>query len=96
VVILDGSAISRDLLNSVLTNGGHHVVGDSNTSPAALATMIKLRPQIVCVDTGQADADGMAILDTIRSELPNRSLKKTSIPSGFIDNQSKLIPRNPA
>src|SRR5437899_6018706 len=66
LVILDGSAISRDLLNSVLTNGGHHVVGDSNTSPAALAKMIKLRPQIVCVDIGQADADGMAILDTIR------------------------------
>ncbi|NMM26106.1 MAG: response regulator [Glaciimonas sp.] len=70
VVVLDGNSISRDLLNTVLTNGGHHVVGDGNTSPAGLAKMIKLRPQIVCVDIGEADSDGLTLLETIRSELP--------------------------
>lgn len=70
VVILDGNSISRDLLNTVLTNGGHHVVGDSNTSPAGLAKIIKLRPQVVCIDIGEANSDGLALLDSIRSELP--------------------------
>lgn len=70
VVILDGNAISRDLLNTVLTNGGHRVVGDSNTSPAGLAKMIKLQPQIVCIDIGEASGDGLTLLETIRSELP--------------------------
>ena len=68
VVIIDANAIARNLLHTVLTNGGHHVVGDSNTSAAGLAKMVILRPQIVCIDTGQAD--GMALLESIRSELP--------------------------
>lgn len=70
VVILDGNAISRDLLNTVLTNGGHDVVGDSNISAAGLARMIKLRPQIVCIDIGEANSDGLTLLETVRSELP--------------------------
>jgi two-component system, chemotaxis family, chemotaxis protein CheY len=68
VVILDGSAISRNLLNTVLTNGGHEVIGDTNTSPASVARMITLRPQIVCVDAG--DGNAMELLDTIRGQLP--------------------------
>ncbi|MGV8893530.1 MAG: ANTAR domain-containing response regulator [Burkholderiaceae bacterium] len=70
VVILGDNAASRDLLNTVLTNGGHHVVGDSNTSPAGRAKMIKLRPQVVCIDIGQAYNDGLMLLDSIRTELP--------------------------
>lgn len=70
VVIIDGNAIARKLLQTVLTNGGHHVVGDSNTSAAGLAKMVLLRPQIVCIDTGQADGAGMALLESVRSELP--------------------------
>ena len=35
-VILDGNAIARNLLTSVLTSGGHEVVGDSNIAPASL------------------------------------------------------------
>lgn len=69
VVIIDGNAISRGLLNSVLTSGGHHVVGDSNTSPAGLARMIILQPQLICVDIGHAE-DSMAILETLREALP--------------------------
>lgn len=70
VVILDGNAISRNLLNTVLTNGGHEVVGDTNTSPAGLARMITLRPQIICVDAGQDEGSAMELLDTIRGQLP--------------------------
>lgn len=70
VVIIDGNAIERNLLQTILTNGRHHVVGDSNTSTAGLAKMVSLRPQIVCIDTGKADGDGMALLASVRSELP--------------------------
>src|ERR1700677_4803701 len=73
VVIIDGSAISRGLLNSVLTDGGHEVIGDSNTSQDSLARMINLQPQLVCVDVGH-EGDGMAILDTLREGLPRAIL----------------------
>lgn len=70
VVVIDGNAISRDLLKTVLLNGGYHVIGDANASSAGLASMIKLRPQMVCIDIGQGDEDGMARLDTLRNALP--------------------------
>lgn len=70
VVVIDSNAISRNLLGTILTNGGHDVVGDANTSSAGIARMIKLCPQIVCIDVGTADADGMAMIDTVRGALP--------------------------
>jgi len=69
VVIIDGSAIARGLLNTVLTDGGHEVIGDANTSAASLARLIKLQPNVVCVDIGQED-DRLGILDTLRDGLP--------------------------
>jgi DNA-binding NtrC family response regulator len=32
--------------------------------------MTKLQPQMVCIDIGQADEEGMAKLDTLRAALP--------------------------
>lgn len=69
-VILDNQAVARNLLASVLTNGGHEVVGDGNTASASIARIVKLRPQIVCVDIGEPDTDGIATLDRLRDELP--------------------------
>lgn len=70
VVVIDGNAISRNLLTSVLVNGGFNVVGDSNTSPAGLAAMTKLQPQLVCIDLGGADEEAFDKLNTIRTGLP--------------------------
>ncbi|KIF83267.1 ANTAR domain-containing response regulator [Noviherbaspirillum autotrophicum] len=74
VVVIDGNAISRNLLTSVLLNGGFDVVGDSNPSPAGIAGMIKLKPQIVCIDIGAADDEGLARIDTLRHALPKTLL----------------------
>ena len=82
VVIIDGNAISRGLLGSVLSGGGHDVIGDSNTSPAGLARMIKLQPQLICVDIGQ-EGDGMEILDVLRTGLPKAII---FLVSGKIDS----------
>ena len=70
VVVIDSNAISRNLLTSVLVNGGFDVVGDSNISPAGLAAMIKLQPQLVCIDLGGADEEAFERLATIRTGLP--------------------------
>lgn len=70
VVIIDGNAISRNLLGTILTNGGHEVVGDSNTSSAGIAKVLKLRPQIVCIDIGHVEDGGLELLGTIREVLP--------------------------
>ncbi|MFZ6720136.1 ANTAR domain-containing response regulator [Undibacterium sp. Ji49W] len=73
-VILDANAVARNLLASVLVNGGHEVVGDANLSPASLARIIKLKPQVICVDVGEADTEGLALLDKLRADLPKTLL----------------------
>lgn len=70
IVIIDGNAISRNLLTSVLTTGGYEVIGDTNTSSAGIASMSKLQPQIVCVDTGDAENNGMDMLESLRGMFP--------------------------
>jgi two-component system chemotaxis response regulator CheY len=70
VIILDNQAVARDLLTSVLNNGGHEVVGGSNTNLTNLARLVKLQPQIVCVDIGETNGDGLELLDTLRKNLP--------------------------
>lgn len=70
VVVIDATAISRNLLTSVLVNGGFDVIGDANTSSAGLAAMIKLQPQIVCVDIGSGDEEGFSKLAVLREGLP--------------------------
>ena len=69
VVVIDGNAISRNLLTSVLIDGGFDVVGDFNAGSAGLAAMIKLQPQLICIDLGGTD-EAFEKLETIHSGLP--------------------------
>jgi two-component system, chemotaxis family, chemotaxis protein CheY len=82
VVVIDANSISRNLLTSVLADGGYNVVGDANTSTAGLASIIKMQPQMVCIDIGQGDAEGLEKLDAIRTGLPKALL---FLVSGAID-----------
>lgn len=70
VVVLDTNAISRNLLTSVLVSGGYEVVGDANITSAAIAGMLKLRPQLVCIDIGGTDEEAFGKIDAIRTSLP--------------------------
>lgn len=67
VVVIDGNAISRNLLTTLLANGGYDVVGDGNTSHASLAALAKLKPQVACIDLGSG---GMELLDALREIMP--------------------------
>ncbi|MFC0130965.1 hypothetical protein CR105_05225 [Massilia eurypsychrophila] len=68
-VIVDTSALSRDLLNSVLTDGGYGVVGQTHTSSQGYALALKFRPQLICIAREQME-DGEQIVEQIRANLP--------------------------
>lgn len=68
--IIDNQAVARNLLATVLNNGGHEVVGDGNHSATNFARMVKLQPQIICIDIGEADKDGLALLESVKEHLP--------------------------
>jgi two-component system chemotaxis response regulator CheY len=68
-VIVDASALSRDLLNTVLTDGGYGVVGQTHTSSQGYALALKFRPQLICIAREQME-DGEQIVEQIRANLP--------------------------
>ncbi|MDP9108540.1 MAG: response regulator [Pseudomonadota bacterium] len=74
IVVIDANAIARNLLTSLLSAAGHHVAGDTNTSPAGLARAIKLAPQLICIDIGEPSEHGLLLLDQLRSALPKTVL----------------------
>ncbi|SFD35866.1 response regulator [Massilia yuzhufengensis] len=68
-VIVDGSAISRGLLNTVLTDGGYEVVGQTHTGLLGHGLAMKHRAQIVCVAREQVE-DGSRVVEELRAHLP--------------------------
>ncbi len=68
-IILDESAITRDLLRQVLNSGGHQVVGDCSLGTQGLALMVKHQPHFICVNRGMCE-DGHELLAKIHQTLP--------------------------
>ncbi|MFC4932575.1 ANTAR domain-containing response regulator [Massilia sp. GCM10023247] len=68
-VIVDSSAVSRGLLNTVLQDGGYEVVGQAHTAHGALLLAHKFRPQIVCIAREQVE-DGSNVVEQLRETLP--------------------------
>ena len=68
-VIVDSNAISRGLLNTVLTDGGYEVVGQTHTGAGALLLATKFRPQLICIAREQVE-DGSDVVESLRASLP--------------------------
>ena len=68
-VIIDGSAVARGLLNTVLVDGGYDVVGQAHTCAAGTALLIKFNPQIVCINRDQVEQD-VAGVEAMRKQWP--------------------------
>jgi two-component system chemotaxis response regulator CheY len=56
-IIIDGSAVARGLLNTVLIDGGYDVVGQAHTCAAGTVLLVKFNPQIVCINRDQLEQD---------------------------------------
>jgi two-component system chemotaxis response regulator CheY len=68
-IIIDASAVSRGLLNTVLTEGGYEVAGQGHTGALAYALALRHRPHFVCIAREQIE-DGGDIVEQLRADLP--------------------------
>ena len=68
-VIVDANAISRGLLNTVLTDGGYNVVGQTHTPAQGYALLQKHEPHFFCIAREQVE-DGSNIVEQIRTNYP--------------------------
>lgn len=72
-VVIDPSAVSRGLLNTVLLDGGYDVVGATHTIASAMTLLIKHQPHIVCIAKEQIESDPASITE-IRGNWPKTLL----------------------
>jgi two-component system chemotaxis response regulator CheY len=68
-VIVDANAISRGLLNTVLTDGSYNVVGQTHTSALGYALALKHHPHFICIAREQIE-DGSDVVEQLRANLP--------------------------
>lgn len=68
-IIVDSNAITRGLLNTVLTDGGYQVVGQTHTSTLGYALALKHHPHILCMAREQVE-DGENAVEQLRAHLP--------------------------
>ena len=68
-VIIDESATTRGLLQTILLNNGWDVVGHTNSNSKGLLLLEKHQPHFVCIDLQQL-GDDTNILDAIKSSWP--------------------------
>ncbi len=68
-VIVDANAISRGLLNTVLTEGSYNVVGMTHTAPLGYLMVQKHQPHIFCIALDQVE-DGNNVVEQIRQHYP--------------------------
>ncbi|HBF52280.1 MAG TPA: hypothetical protein DDX04_20215 [Massilia sp.] len=67
-VLVDSNAISRGLLNTVLTEGSYDVVGQTHTGHGALLLAAKFRPQLICIAREQVEEGD--VVEQLRATLP--------------------------
>jgi len=80
-VLIDASAVSRGLLNSVLTDGSYNVVGQTHTCAQGFALVQKFAPHLVCIALEQIE-DGNNIVEQLREHYPKTLIYMVS---GAID-----------
>ena len=68
-VLVDGNAISRGLLNTVLTDGGYDVMGHTHTSDKGYSMVQKFQPHLICIALEQVE-DGQDVVEQIRANYP--------------------------
>lgn len=68
-LIVDGNAISRGLLNTVLADGGYDVVAQTHTGAQGVALALKHQAQLVCIAREQVEDDSQ-VVEQLRAQLP--------------------------
>ena len=74
VLIVDDSIYIRALVRRVLERAGHDVVGEAATGTEALEIFANTQPDLAIVDIVMPERNGIEVVKTLRSIVPNARL----------------------
>jgi DNA-binding NarL/FixJ family response regulator len=75
IVIADDSAMIRERLVRMLSEvEGVSIIGQAEDGEAALEEILKHRPELVILDIRMPKANGIEVLERIKTELPDTSV----------------------
>lgn len=71
VMLVDDSALIRELVRIVLEDGGNAVVAEARTGREAVAVAERHQPDVVLLDLSMPEMDGLEALPEIRRVAPD-------------------------
>lgn len=71
VFVVDDNEITKTLLRLIVKGDGYVVVGDAGSAKVAKERILRLRPNIICLDVMLPDSEGLELLEWVRSALPD-------------------------
>jgi CheY-like chemotaxis protein len=84
VVVVEDTDHVRQMLTAMLDVDGFEVVGSAGDGPAAVATVVDMKPDVVIVDYKMPAVDGLETARRIRQHRPDQPI---ILYSAFIDDQ---------
>lgn len=72
IVIVDDNDLTRSLLRGLLVAEGYQVVGEANNGDQGFEMILRIRPDIVCLDVNMPKTDGLTVLRQIRQHVPEQ------------------------
>src|SRR5438094_2280576 len=70
ILIVDDLDANTHLLERILRRGGYSNISSLNDPREFLATFLALEPDLILLDLSMPHLDGIAVLDLLRSQLP--------------------------
>ena len=70
IFIIDDNEMTRTLLRMIVQGEVYDVVGDAAGGKSGLERVLKMKPDIVCLDVLMPDSDGLEVLAQIKEALP--------------------------
>ncbi len=68
-LIIDDNEMTRSVLRAMLVRSGLQVIGEASNGNNGYELIMKLKPQVVCLDIVMPDISGIDVLKQLRAEL---------------------------
>ncbi|MFD4673237.1 response regulator transcription factor [Lentzea sp. NPDC058450] len=94
VLLVDDNASFRAVARALLEQGGFRVVGEAGTVAGALRRAAEVRPDVVLLDIGLPDRDGVSACADLQAVVPEAAIVFCSVRGA--DQYEDAVRRSPA